>query len=553
MVDRQQEQARLALERMGADGRAGHDLSWIVVTCIIVTTAAILTGAAAALLGWLDDVGSPASDALLVSLIVVPIASTFYAVRRYRDAAAAGELLAELSMHDSLTGLPNRRFLGDGFEDMLQQARRTSARVAVFFVDLDGFKQINDQHGHEVGDRVMVEMADRLTGILGQDDVVVRYGGDEFVVLVPDTAGRTSAERRARDIIRAVESPIDLDGLEVSLSASVGIALSELRCTRPGEVLRDADAAMYRAKAAGPGRYALFDRGASDRFTPSTADRRLRAALERGEFRLYYQPIVSLWTKRLVGAEALLRWKDPDAGMVSPDEFMPALEETGLIVPIGDWVFSEVVRQSTKWQQQFPDRPALNVKVNVSARQLAQADFCERLDKALAAGQGSADRLCLEVAETAIGVDVHTAWSTLRDAKASGVTLALADFGTGQSSMSYLRQLSFDLLTIDRSFVDGIGLSREDTTIIEHIIGLAKALGIVSVAQGVENEAQVEQLRALNCDLAQGYYFSHPQPPDVITRLLAADGNAMEWRPPTEDEAADADDSAVVLADRFST
>jgi EAL domain-containing protein (putative c-di-GMP-specific phosphodiesterase class I) len=218
---------------------------------------------------------------------------------------------------------------------------------------------------------------------------------------------------------------------------------------------------------------------------------------------------------------------------------MGALEDTGLIVPIGNWIVEEVRQQSKRWQDAYPDRPALNIKVNISSRQLAQANFVAHLRQTLEVTGAGADRITLEITEGALMYDVTSAWSTLREAKALGISLALDDFGTGYSSLSYLRQFSLDLLKIDQSFVEGLGHSHEDTTIVEHVIGMAKALGIVTVAAGVETEAQVEQLRAMSCDLAQGYYFSHPQPPDVIGHLMAEHGNSQEWRPPSRQDGRD--------------
>jgi diguanylate cyclase (GGDEF)-like protein len=555
MVDRDQDNARLFADSLGADGRAGRDLAWIVAVCAVVAVAAFATGAVDKILTWANGLSASNLNGLLALLVLIPVGASIYAIRRYHDANEARHVLHDLSYNDSLTGLPNRRFLGAGFEEMLRDARRYNGRVAVLFIDLDGFKKINDSHGHEVGDQIMATVADRIRASLSPNDRALRYGGDEFVALCPDVTNSVSAENIARRIIRAIEEPFELPSDSVVLSASVGVALTEERCTRPEDVLRDADAAMYQAKTKGPGTYALFDRSMRDQITPSTAERRLRQALENGEFRLYYQPIVSLWTKRLVGCEALLRWNDPERGMVNPDEFLPALEDTGLIVPIGGWVLEEVCRQSRAWQEMFPDRPALNIKLNVSARQLAQADFVEHLRDCLERSGAGADRVCLEITEGALMYDVASAWSTLRECKALGVSLALDDFGTGYSSLSYLRQFSVDLLKIDKSFVDGIGHSREDSTIIEHVIGMAKALGIVTVAEGVETEDQVLQLRSMNCDLAQGYYFSHPQPPNVISQLLEANANKQEWRPPPKtEEPGDHLGAAptVVIPDRFS-
>ena len=531
MVDREQEQARLLAEAMGANGRAGRDLGWIVAFTIVVAGLSMTTGAISSALAVANDLAGHNLDGIVALFLMLPFGATVYAVRRYRDADAARHKLHELSFHDTLTGLPNRRFLGEGFDDMLHASRKVNGRVGVFFIDLDGFKKVNDTWGHEVGDQLMVAVADRLKNAVGPNDRVVRYGGDEFVALCPEVTSSLSTERVAKRILSLIESPFEFGEDRLRISASIGIALTEERCLRPDEVLRDADIAMYQAKALGPGRFAVYDRSMGDHLTPSSAERRLRAALENREFRLFYQPIVSLWTNRLVGVEAQLRWLDPERGTIDPEEFMPALEESGLIVPIGNWIVEEVCAQSRRWQDAYPDRPAVNIKMSVSARQLAQATFVQHLEDSLASSGADPDRISLEITEGALMYDVQSAWSTLREAKALGISLALDDFGTGYSSLSYLRQFSLDLLKVDESFVDGIGHSREDTTIVEHVIGMARSLGIVTVAEGVTTEAQAQQLRAMNCDLAQGNYFSEPQPPSVIDELLTR-GTGDEWVPP---------------------
>ncbi|WP_208028893.1 putative bifunctional diguanylate cyclase/phosphodiesterase [Rhabdothermincola sediminis] len=548
MVDREQEQARQLADAFGPHGRAGRDLAWIVSVGVLLACAAVLTDAADPVLEWAGGLSGRGLSGITAILILTPLGATLYAARRYRDAARAAAQLDHLATHDPLTDLPNRRFLGQPFDEMLALARRQHRRVGVLFVDLEGVKKINEMYGHEVGDELLTSIADRFRRIAGPEDVVVRYAGDEFVFLCPDLTNASSAERLATKIIQAVEAPFALDGDQIRIAACVGVAITEDRPSRADEVLSDADAAMHQARRQGPGSYALFDRSMREQLTPATAERRLRTAIDNGEFRLYYQPIVSLWTKRLVGVEALLRWHDPVRGVTGAEEFMPALEETGLIVPVGNWILEEVCRQSRAWQDAHPDRPALNIKVNISARQLAQATFVAHLRESLEASRADPDRICLEVNENGLLHDVDAAWATLRDAKVLGVSLALDDFGTGYSSLSFLRRFSLDLLSIDRSFVHGIGKSREDTTIVEHVIGMAKALGIVTVAKGVETEEQMLHLRSLNCDLAQGWYFSEPQPPAMISQLLADTGSRQEWRPPPRTEDSDA---AVVRVDRF--
>jgi diguanylate cyclase (GGDEF)-like protein len=547
VVDREQEQARQFAEEVGPHGRAGRDLGWIVVTAVLLGILLVATPAASALADWTGAPDDRFGIAVGVAALVA-IGSVIYAVRRYRDAAAAHVVLERLATIDSLTDFPNRRYLGEPFETMLAKARRSNGRVAVLFIDLVGVNQVNDVYGHEVGDHLLAGIADRLRQAIGPNDVAVRYGGDEFVILCPEITNTVSTERIAQRVLQAIEAPFHLGEDTLEVSACVGAAMTEERPARPEEVLADAEAAMHQARST-PGHYAMFDRSMRGRLTPATAERRLREALELGQFHLCYQPVVSLWTKRLVGVEALLRWHDPDAGVVEPDMFMDALEHTGLIVPVGNWVMEEVCRQAGEWQEAFPDRPALNVKINVSPRQLGHAGFIPHLRECLDATAATASNICLELNERGLLETVENAWSTLREAKALGVSLALDDFGAGYSSLGFLRTFHLDLLSLDRSFVDALTSSREDATIVEHLIGMAKALGIVTVAVGVTDEAQVEQLRAMNCDLAQGWYFSEPQPPDVISELLASSSGSDEWRPPASTPTVD--DAPAVQLDRF--
>jgi diguanylate cyclase (GGDEF)-like protein len=544
MINREQQQARLFAEAMGANGRAGRDLAWIVATTSVLVFAAVATGWIAAFLDWADGLEGSHLDGMVALLVLVPLGSGLYALRRYRDADAARRKLHELSYHDSLTGLPNRRLLADTFDDLLRTVRRVNGKVAVLFIDLGGFKKVNDSYGHEAGDQLLVAAAERLALVLGPTDRMMRYGGDEFVALCPEVTTAVSAQRIATKLLKALDKPFELIGDPIHISASVGIALTEDRCTRPDEVLRDADTAMYQARQLGSGRYVTFDRSASDQITPSVAERRLRLALDNGEFRLYYQPIVSLWTRRLVGVEGLLRWNDPRRGMIAPSEFLPALDETGLIVPVGDWIFKEICAQSRRWQDSHPGRAALNIKVKVSSRQLAQANLVQSVRDCLSAGNADPDRISLEMTEGALIHDLQSAESTLREAKAAGLSLGLDHFGTGYSSLSSLRRFGLDLLKIDRSFIEGLGHSAEDATIVAHMIRMAKALGIVTAADGVETEDQVKQLRAMSCDLAQGDFFSPPQPPDVIGRLMGANAGPDEWQPGTRTRPADADAEA---------
>jgi diguanylate cyclase (GGDEF)-like protein len=508
----------------------GRDLAWMVAVTALVTLVIDQTGVVEPTVGAINS--SPFSSILVLS-IIAPVAGALFALRRYREAAGVRKELARLSMHDSLTGLPNRRFLGDGFRAVVRRARRQGSQVGVFFVDLDKFKAVNDTYGHEVGDRLMVAVSRRIEDLIGPEDTAVRYGGDEFVIVTPTLANQSTAERLARRVIESIERPFEFGDDRIQISASVGVALTEESQADPEDVIRDADSAMYAAKArGGNGVVAVFDDSVPDRMTSSTAEKRLRRALDDEEFRLVYQPVVSLQTQRMVKVEALLRWEDPERGVIGPGQFIPALEETGLIVPAGTWALEEACRQACTWQQRYTHHAPLTVNVNVSARQLGQYDFVDVLHRTLERTGVDPSLICLEITEGALMSDVDTAWTMLRQAKGLGVYLALDDFGTGFSSLSFLRQFSLDIVKIDKSFVDGLGESREDTTIIEHVVGMARGLGMVTVAEGVETADQVRYLRSLECHMAQGYFYSRPQTPDVVDRIMGQrNGAGAVWQP----------------------
>lgn len=509
-------------------GDAGRDLAWAVVACVVAVTLAIGFGLGTSVTRWLLD--SPVDLSAMIGLILVlPPAAMVVARRRLRDANAVRDELDRLALHDPLTGLPNRRFLNEHFEQIIRRSQRGGGRVAVFVLDLDRLKTVNEAHGREAGDQLMIAVSSRLTEIVDDASTVVRYGGGEFIIICPDTTGGPAAERLAAGLIEGLEAPFTMGHDRVRLTAHIGIAIAEENCAQPDDLIRDAHSALHNAKH-GPGGYAMFDRSIAQRGTPSTTERRLREALERGQYRLHYQPVVSLQTQRMVKVEALIRWEDPERGLVSPGEFIPALEETGLIVPVGTWVLEEACRQAKRWQEAYADRAPLAVTLNVSTRQLAQYDFPDVLTRALTVTQVDPSLICLEITEGALMHDVDAAWTMLRTAKTSGVALALDDFGTGFSSLSFLRRFSMDILKIDKSFVDGLGHSREDTTIVEHLIGMARGLGMVTVAEGVETAEQVKYLRSLDCHMAQGFYYCKPQPAEVIDQIMG-EPTTTGWRP----------------------
>ena len=517
-----------------------RDLTWMFVVTVLVTLVIDQTGVVEP---TVDKINGGPFASILVLGVIVPVAGVLFAVRRYQEAAGVREELDRLSRHDSLTGLPNRRFLGESFRAVIRNARRQGSQVGVFFVDLDKFKAVNDTYGHEVGDRLMVAVSRRIEELIGPEDTAVRYGGDEFVIITPTLANQSTAERLARRIIEAIERPFEFGEDRIRISASVGVALTDESQDDSEDVIRDADSAMYAAKAeGGNGVVAVFDDSVPDRITSSTAEKRLRKAVDEQQFRLVYQPVVSLQTQRMVKVEALIRWDDPDRGMVSPGEFIPALEETGLIVPVGTWILEEGCRQARVWQERYTHQTPLTVNVNVSARQLGQFDFVEVLRRTLERTGVDPSLICLEITEGALMSDVDAAWTMLRQAKGLGVYLALDDFGTGFSSLSFLRQFSLDIVKIDKSFVDGLGESREDTTIIEHVVGMARGLGMVTVAEGVETADQVRYLRSLECHMAQGYFYSRPQTPDVIDRIMAqtTGAAATAWQPTNQGPSSQA-------------
>ncbi|HEY2814492.1 MAG TPA: bifunctional diguanylate cyclase/phosphodiesterase [Acidimicrobiales bacterium] len=454
-------------------------------------------------------------------LVALPVATTLFSFRRYRDAAAARHELATISMLDSLTGLHNRRSLPGWYTQAWERAARTSSPLAVLFVDLDRFKAVNDTYGHEGGDHVIETVARRLRSAVRPGDRVIRYGGDEFVILCNDVVTTPSAVRVAERIIDVIEEPIDVDGNSVTVSASVGISIvgvGDDACTMD-QVLSTADSAMYRAKSAGTGKCVVLQPGRTPADDRASLSDELQRALARGEFVLHFQPVVALADKTLVGVEALLRWQHPERGLLLPGMFVEELEDSGLILPVGAWVLESASRQARVWQEMWPDRP-FRVAVNVSGRQLSDPDFPALVTEVLRSTGVRPSHLCLEITEGSIMKDIDGAWATLRSAKERGIELALDDFGTGYSSLSYLRRYKTDVLKIDRTFVAGLGTGHEDTAIVEHVIGLARSLGMRTVAEGIEREDQYTRLVEFGCDNGQGFWFSQAHPADVITQLL---------------------------------
>src|SRR3954454_9448089 len=429
--------------------------------------------------------------------------------------------------HYVLTRLPNRSLFVEHLGEAIERRTGAHGEVAVVFVDLDNFKVINDSLGHGAGDRLLTAVAQRLAGALREGDVVARFGGDEFTILLRDVVDEQHALQICERLAAALKPPVVLDGEQRFLTASLGLTVTGPRETSPDELLRDADAAMYRAKAQGKARCALFDDSlrseAVERLDLETG---LRYALERDELRLVYQPEVDLASGRIVAVEALLRWAHPVHGIVSPAKFIPIAEQSGLIVPIGAWVLREACLAAARWRR-VPSGRGLEVAVNLSPRQLGSVDLLGDISFALIDAGLEPSALCLEITETALMADVRSATEMLQSLKSLGVRLAIDDFGIGYSSLMHLKKLlPVDLLKIDKSFVDGLMESGADRAIVAAVINLAAALGVDAIAEGVETGEQAAALRSMSCGLAQGYHFARPVAPEEIAELLTAQAAA---------------------------
>jgi diguanylate cyclase (GGDEF)-like protein/PAS domain S-box-containing protein len=430
--------------------------------------------------------------------------------------------LQQLAFHDTLSGLPNRALFLDRLERALARADRYRRSIAVMFLDLDNFKVVNDSLGHEVGDQLLVAVAGRLGECLRDEDTAARLGGDELAVLLEDVVDEQGVIEVARRISSTMTEPIVLDGRELFVTFSIGIALSAPGHDRPDTLLRNADLAMYRAKANGKARFQVFDPS----MTISAVERMemetdLRQALDRGQLRVVYQPIMSLETGQVSELEALARWDHPTRGMISPTQFIPLAEETGLIVPIGQWVLEESCRRGHAWHTAHPSGPPITMSVNLSARQFLQADLVEDVARALWESRLDPSTLKLEITESVLMRDIDGTIEKLWGLKRLGVQLAIDDFGTGYSSLSYLKRFPVDTLKIDRSFVSGLGQDSNDTAIVRSVVALAKSLNLAVTGEGIETSEQLGQLQALGCDRGQGYLFAMPLDVDAVDAMLA--------------------------------
>ena len=433
-----------------------------------------------------------------------------------------GQKLEYNALHDPLTDLPNRTLLMERLEQVIKRIRREENYLcAVLFIDLDRFKIINDSLGHQIGDLLLIAIAQKLTSIVRETDTIARLGGDEFIALLEPITQINDAIDIAERIIEELRLPFYLEKRQVFTAASIGIVLSSKEYSQADDILRDADIAMYRAKSRGKARYEMFDQ---EMYNLAVArhklENNLRHALDRQEFQVYYQPIISLDNKKIVGFEALLRWQHPEQGLISPAKFLPIAEEIGLIVPIGEWILHSACQQMALWQTQISTASQLKISVNLSAKQLQDPNFLGAVKRVLTQTGLEGKSLQLELTESMLMENLKALTTLLWQLKEEGIELSIDDFGTGYSSLSYLHRLPIDNLKIDRSFIKSIGKEKDGRNIVATIINLAHQMEMTTIAEGIESPKQLDRLQFLGCEKVQGYLFSRPVPSDQATALL---------------------------------
>ena len=464
---------------------------------------------------WIECIANNLLDDPVVAGIVVN-------VRDVTERRRAQDELARQALCDSLTGLPNRALLLDRLGSALHRGARTESLTAVLFLDLDHFKLVNDSLGHALGDQLLVTVGERLQLVLRQGDTAARLGGDEFVLCCEDVGSEDEVAEIADRVATVLAEPVVIDGHELTVTASIGMTSAANGTRKPEELLRDADVAMYRAKDRGRARAEMFQPSMRTRARERLEQQLdMRRALASGQFRMNYQPIVSLADGRLVGAEALVRWAHPRRGVVLPGEFIPDAEETGLIEPLGTWVLAQSIAEAAEWNRHRSD--PIDIAVNLSARQIAGGKLPDLVATTLDIHGLDPRCLCLEITESILMDEPEHVVRVLKDLTAMGVRLAIDDFGTGYSSLTYLKRFAADIIKVDRAFVNGIEHEGENRAIVTAVLGLGAGLGITVVAEGVETKAQSEALLELGCTIGQGFYFSTPLPPETFEELVRAD------------------------------
>lgn len=450
------------------------------------------------------------------------------------DRRRAEEKLAYDALHDSLTGLPNRSLFLQRVERSLQQAKQDpSYQFALLFIDLDRFKLVNDSLGHAYGDQFLVFVADKLRHCLHASDTVARLGGDEFTILLDGIQCASDATRVSDRILKSLEKPLHLGDRHIFSGASIGIVINTPHYSQSSELLRDADIAMYRAKSAGKGRYAIFDQDMhAETIKQIQIENDLRSSLAQGDFMLYYQPIVNLKTGQLAGFESLVRWNHPEQGMISPTEFIPIAEDTGLIVTLGEWVLRRSCKQLSQWKQQYDIAEQLIISVNLAGHQLKEPNLVEIIDQILIETGLDGKFLKLELTESILVENVEDIIKTLTYLRGRNIQLSIDDFGTGYSSLSYLHRFPVSTLKVDRAFVNDMMGDTDSFEIVRAICTLAHSLGMKVVAEGIENPEQLSILKSLNCELGQGFFFSKPvdaaQAEQLIVQPNDWHGSSME-------------------------
>ena len=519
----------------------------IVAGTAFAALVATRAGLAEELAHWFSQADPFVANLGLTMLVGPSLVVALVTRRRHRKAVDAQKELSRLSRHDPLTGLPNRTSLPAVVRRGMRAVDHHTMCVAALFCDLDRFKVVNDTYGHEVGDQLMISVARRIQEVVGRAGTAVRYGGDEFIVIQP-VAGRSEAERMAHRLVEAIEVPFEVGMDTMRISVSIGVALSDVNTTDADDLVRDADVAMYQAKATGAGAVCVYDPSTRARLSRSTAESRLRWAIDHDEIRLLYEPVLTVRDGTLVAVRARLDWGDPHRGSVPPHEFIPALEETGLILEVGTRALGEACTNARRWRELAPERVPLQVIMPITARQLAQSNFRDLVAAVIEHSGAERAQLCLAVTDGSLVDDITDAWTMLRHARTLGVQVALDAFGAGGSTLADLRRARFDQLWLDHALIAGIEAGSDDAIIVEHLIEMARRLNLLTVATDVDSATQLAILKRLRCDRAHGPFLGMALTRDEIDLLVARPLPAVEQTPPAMTPSPAASSAASALS-----